>query len=339
MTWESFSTGALAIFIFSLMFAGIFVLRSIFQDENTADARRKKNFKPEVQPESRKGTPQPTSAQSYESMTQKALKDAVRYPDKEDAVLVLYESNWAGQAAENGEDKVFLTVFEDECVITYERRSRNCYATPPIEDVRTEERHRSLLTIASWSPEELLLYINRAFHLSINIRDCCSEAQYLAWIENHNTEFYSMEIMLDGKRQTCMVRRENEKSCEEVRFQGQTYFWKRSKAITGLMNYDYAAEVSLNGKVYYLYYTQIPNKNDTLYWIVRQITESTFERLKHRPCNTEDLVFEREIGQIGGYEPARRSEIYKILALATGRTIGYYRAADGTNHICLERIP
>ena len=257
----------------------------------------------------------------------------------EEDVFVLYERNWAGQAAENGVDKIFLKVFEDECVITYERLSRNCYATPPIEDVQTKVRYRLLSTISIWSLEELLLYINRTFHLSINICDCCSEQHYLAWIENHNTEFYSMEIMFDGKKQACMVRRENEKSCEEVRFQGQTYFWKQSKAIHGLWNYDYAVEVCLNEKVYYLYHAEIPSKNVTLCWIVSQITESVFELLKHQPCNNEEIVFEKEIGQISGDEPERRGRIYIVLALATGRTIGYYRADDGTYKICLGRIP
>lgn len=128
----------------------------------------------------------------------------------------------------------------------------------------------------------------------------------------------------------------NEKSCEEVRFQGQTYFWKESKAIHGLRNYDYAVEVCLNEKVYYLYHAEIPNKNETLYWVVSQMTESTFELLKHQPCKNEELIFEKEIRQIGGDEHGRRSTIYKVLALATGRTIGYYRADDGTRNICLD---
>ena len=258
---------------------------------------------------------------------------------QEEAVCVLYERNWAGQAAENGVDKIFLKVFEDECVITYERLSRNCYATPPIEDVQMKVRYRSLSTISTWSLEKLLLYINRIFHLSINLCDCCSEQHYLAWIENHNTEFYSMEIMFDGKKQACMVRRENEKFCEEIRFQGQTYFWKQSKAIHGLWYNDYAEEVCLNEKVYYLYHSEIPNKNDTLCWIVSQITESVFELLKHQPCNKEEIVVEKEIGRIGGNEPERRGIIYEVLALATGRTVGYYRADDGTRKICLDRIP
>lgn len=255
---------------------------------------------------------------------------------EEEAVFVLYERHWAGQAAENGEDKIFLKVFEDQCVITYECLSRNCYASPPMEDVRTKVRYRLLSTILNWSLEELLMYINQAFHLSINICDCCSEEQYRAWIEQQNTEFYSMEIMFDGKKQACMVRHVNEKSCEEVRFQGQTYFWKESKAIHGLRNYDYAVEVCLNEKVYYLYHAEIPNKNETLYWVVSQMTESTFELLKHQPCKNEELIFEKEIGQIGGDAHGRRSTIYKVLALATGRTIGYYRADDGTRNICLD---
>lgn len=279
------------------------------------------------------------------------LEEAVSYLDKkekrqdtaeqwqqceEEAVFVLYERHWAGQAAENGEDKIFLKVFEDQCVITYECLSRNCYASPPMKDVRTKVRYRLLSTISNWSLEEFLQYINQAFRLSINICDCCSEEQYRAWIEKHNTEFYSMEIMFDGKKQACMVRRENERSCEEVKFQGQTYFWKESKAIHGLRNYDYAIEVYLNEKVYYLYHTEIPNKNETLYWIINQITESTFELLKHQLCNNEKLVFERELGRIGGTEFGRRSGIYKVLALATGRTIGYYQADDGTRNICLD---
>ena len=92
-------------------------------------------------------------------------------------------------------------------------------------------------------------------------------------------------------------------------------------------------------KVYYLYHSEIPNKNDTLCWIVSQITESVFELLKHQPCNNEEIVFEKEIGQISGDEPERRGRIYIVLALATGRTIGYYRADDGTYKICLGRIP
>lgn len=254
----------------------------------------------------------------------------------EEAVLFLYERNWAGQAAENGLDRIYLKTFEDKCVITYESLSRNCYAAPPIEEVKTKTRQRSLSTISTWSLEELLMYINREFHLSINICDCCREQQYLAWIEKNNTEFYSMEIMFDGEKQICMVRRENEKSCEEVKFQEQTYFWKNSKSIHGLRNYDYAVEVCLNEKVYYLYYVEIPNRNDTLYWIVNQITESVFESLKHQPSNREEIIFEKKIGEIGGYEDTRRASIYTVLALATGRTIDHYRADDDKSKICLK---
>lgn len=356
MTWESFFTGVFAIFIFVLMFAVVFALRCIFQDEKT-DVKNKKD---KVRPKLQKNAPQPTSAQglgekkeilrtSYTGeITVQDTQNAVSSDNtadiapteqrREESVFVLYERHWAGKA-ENGEDKIFLKIFEDECVITYESLTRNCYATPPKEDVRSDVRRRSLSTISTWSLEDLLLFINRVFHLSISICDCCSEEQYRAWIEEHNTEFYSMEIMVDGTKQECMVRRVNEKSCEEVRFQGQTYFWKQFKGIHGLYNYDYAVEVRLNEKVYYLYHTEIPNKNDTLYWVVSQITESTFELLKHPPCDHENIVLERKIGEIGGYEAERRSTIYKVLALATGRTIGYYQADDGTRNICLEKAP
>lgn len=483
MTWESFLTGVLALFIFLLMFAVVFAMRGILQNDNT-DEQKKKD---KVQPILQKDDPQPTSDQlvGYQILIHKALEEGklrhfiigygeyyipsrderfqnltdyvlllwdfnwyhAKYPDsnlkeiyestleemlcseipsyiycaamcvlvhkdleqnpnfhfeltdeekylrlvvssmelhhesivefidklydhrvyaerfyrvvldksvsylakkekqedtaeqcqqcEEEAVFVLYDGPWAGKA-ENGEDKIFLKVFEDECVITYESLTRNCYATPPKEDVRSDVRHRSLSTISTWSLEDLLLFINRAFHLSISICDCCSEEQYRAWIEQQNTEFYSMEIMVDGTRQECIVRRVNEKSCEEIRFQGQTYFWKESKAIHGLHNYDYAVEVHLNEKPYYLYYTEMPNKNMTLFWTVNQITESTFEMLKHQPCDHEKIVFGRRIGQIDGNEVGRRSTIYKVLALATGRTIGYYQADDGTRNICLE---
>lgn len=371
MTWESFFTGVFAIFIFVLMLAVVFALRCISQDEKP-DVQNKKD---KVRPKLQKNAPQPTSDQdlgekkeilrtSYageitvqdapgtfpeeEQQRFKNRQNAVSSDNtadiapteqsREESVFVLYEGHWAGKA-ENGEDKIFLNVFEDKCVITYEHLTRNCYATAPKEDVRTKVRYWALSSISDWSLEELLLEINQTFHLSINICDCCSEAQYRAWIEKHNTEFYSMEIMVDGTKQECMVRRVNEKSCEEIRFQGQTYFWKSSEAIHGLHNYDYAVEVRLNEIVYYLYHTEIPNKNDTLYWVVSQITESTFELLKHPPCDHEKIVFERKIGTIGGYEAGRRSTIYKVLALATGRTIGYYQADEGTRNICLEKIP
>lgn len=248
------------------------------------------------------------------------------------------QRKWAGKA-ENGIDRVVLKTYEDQCVITYECITVSCYATPPIEDVRTQVRHQLFDEVAAWSTEKFLKYINQSFRMSFNQSECSSEKQYLAWMEKNNTEFYSMEIMIDGKREECFVRRAYDRSCHcvEVKFRGQTYIWNESEAVHGLMGYDYAVKVCLNEKAYYFYRAEIPNKNDVLAWRVSLITESVFELLKSNSYNKEDIIFEKAMWWIPGYESMRRSNVYETLALATGRTIGLYRTDDGTREMCLER--
>ena len=140
---------------------------------------------------------------------------------KQNDGFLFCEKRWAGKA-ENGVDQIWLKTFEYDCVITYKSITRNCYATPPVEDVRTKERRHVFETVANWSQEEFLAFINRRFNSAFDKSNCRSEKDYLTWIEKNNTEYYPMKIVFDGRLEECMVCRKfsmENRDYMEVKFQ------------------------------------------------------------------------------------------------------------------------
>ena len=255
--------------------------------------------------------------------------------------LVFYKKKWFGETA-NGEDRILLSTFEDQCVITYERLSRNVNSVPSKDDLRVDTRYRSLEAICHWNMDRLVEFINKVFKLSLLKSDCCSEQKYLYWRSQNKTEFYPMKIMIDGKIQECMFSRyrgTNRSDRLIVKFQNKTYYYEELDVAHGLGGYSHVRKVSLNESVFYLYHLEIPNKNDIAAWIISLISESSFEAVKQGTTSKDDLEIIKKLGQTIGYKAERRQLVFKILALATGKIISSYKTKDGGLEMCLTDQP